>query len=200
MATSKSPRQLALKGLKRLSSDRVDKQGNIKEIFHWGVIAPNDRDPAQDRATAITAATVVEHGLEYAILTKMHRKGPEARDALFESDAAILRDFSAKIILAHNLGILGDQSRSDISMIRQIRNTFAYCRHKLDFDTPEIEAACSQITLMSRAIEKGQATAHEHVREDYIQTCFEFSLWLFTIDEPTPEGAVADPPRAHLGR
>lgn len=200
MTASKSPRQKALSGLKRLSSDRVDRDGNLGDIYHWGILEGSGRDSVHDRATAITASAVVEHGLEYAILTQLHRKGPDARDKLFEGKAAILRDFSAKITLAHAMGILGDDSRSDISMIRHIRNTFAHCRHAMDFDTPEISEACAQITLMRRLEERGQGSRHKHLREDFIQSCFEFSLWLFTIDEPRPEGAVSDPPRAHLGR
>lgn len=200
MPASKSPRARALQGLKRLSADRVDKKGSIAEIFHWGVFANSarKRDPRQDRSTAIAAATVVEHGLEHAILSLLHRRGAETRDNLFEGDAAILRDFSAKITVAHAMGILGDKSRSDISMIRRIRNTFAHCRHSIDFNTPEIAEACRQLTLWKRLIERDQATAKKDVREEYIHICFEFSVWLFTFDEERPEGASAHPPRAQL--
>lgn len=196
MTASKSPRQQALNGLKRLSSDRVNKEAELREVFFW---LGADLDPAQDRPAAITAATVVEHGLEYALLTLMHRRGPETRDRLFEGDAAILRDFSAKTTLAHAMGILGDNSRSDISLIRQIRNTFAHCRHPIGFETPEIAAACEHISVIRRLVERGQASAKErHPRETYLQTCFEFSVWLFTFDEPRPEGSTPHPPRRQL--
>lgn len=199
MAASKSPRTKAWEGLERLSADRVDKNGSIPEIFHWGIIAPNGRDPIHDRATALVATAVVEHGLEYAILANLARNGPTIRDILFEGRGAILRDFSSKTAMAHAMGIIGDETRCDLGAIRRIRNTFAHSRLKIDFDTPEIIAACEQITVLKRLHALGQGSLPKDMRENFLTSCFEFSVWLFTVDDNAAElSPSGHPPRDQL--
>jgi hypothetical protein len=59
---------------------------------------------------------------------------------------------------------------------------------------------------MQRLADQKQGDPMTDVREIYIQSCFEFSLWLFTEDDhlqddPDPlvrAGAKSNPPRAQL--
>lgn len=184
MTAAKSARTKAWEGLEKLSSDRVSRDGDVLQIFHWGIIEPEGgRDPSYDLPTALAAAAVVEHGLEYAILANLARDGPTIRDSLFEGRGAVLRDFAAKTAMAFAMGIIGEQTRCDLGAIRRIRNAFAHTRLKVDFDTPEIVAACEQISVLRRLHEKLQAELPKNMRENYLTSCFELSVWLFTTNE-----------------
>lgn len=184
MVASKSPRNAAWEGLKRLSLDRVDVSAPINEIFHWGLFPKpgQARDRKEERALALVSTAVVEQGLEYALTTKFSRAASEIRDQMFDGEGAVLRDLNAKIRLAYIMSIIGKETRSDLSAIRRIRNTFAHSRLRIDFDTPEIAAACAQITLPDRWEKMMSDEERPRPREAFLQTCFQYALWLFTVD------------------
>lgn len=183
MTASKSPRAAAWEGLKRLVQDRVDVDAPVSEIFHWGIVKnpAKPRDPREDRANVLVATAILDQALEHALLGFFSRDGAEVRDQLFDSEAAPLRDLSAKIRLAYAFSLVGLHSRSDLSAIRRIRNAFAHSRLRLDFETPEVVAACDQISLPKRWANSG--FSDEDARERFLGSCFEFALWLFTYHD-----------------
>ena len=193
MVASKSPRNAAWEGLKRLAQERADIEGPLNHIFHWGIIATKERprDAREDRAHALVAAAIVEQALEHVITPHFCRSTAEIHDQMFDGDGAVLRDLSAKVKLAYMLGIIGKQTRSDLSAIRRIRNTFAHSRLKIDFETPEIEAACQQISLPERWAATGASPFETDARERYLTCCLEFSIWLFaypSVENKGPRG------------
>lgn len=190
MPPSKSPRNTVKEGLKRLMRHRVDQSASFLEVFAYEPIKSvfGKRDPKDDRATALLSTAILEQSLEHALASCFSRDASEIRDQMFDGDGAVLRDLSPKIIMAYMLGIVGPATRSDLVMIRQIRNAFAHSRAVLDFETPEIAAACMEISLCDRAPQMGTQVAGDP-RERFIQTSFEFSLWLFTYDTPGHENS-----------
>ena len=56
-----------------------------------------------------------------------------------------LREFNAKIAMGRALGIYDNRMRDDLRWIKDIRNAFAHVRFKVDFGTPEIQAAVDQL-------------------------------------------------------
>ena len=84
-----------------------------------------------DRAVAIVGAAWVEEALSDAITSFLHSH-QKSQDRLFGSNGP-LSTLSAKIDLARMLGIVTDSIRSDLHVIRDIRNEFAHhIAHKTD--------------------------------------------------------------------
>jgi hypothetical protein len=83
---------------------------------------------ASVRALVLVSAARLDTELEYALKAVLVRN-PTGQDNLFDNDRS-LGSFSAKIALAHRLGIVDDEFHSALQIIRKIRNDFA---HAVDF-------------------------------------------------------------------
>jgi len=101
------------------------------------------RKESNDRAAAIVGATLVEMGLDEAILSRLLPLSNNIRDALFRDDQGYT--FSSKIDLGFALGLYGQKARTDLHRIKRIRNEFA---HNLDrsFESAEIIKICRDLT------------------------------------------------------
>jgi hypothetical protein len=77
-----------------------------------------------DRGAAIIGAAWVEEAILAALESFLYA-GTRSWDRLFDSSGP-LSAFSAKIDLAHVLGLTTDGARSDLHMIREVRNEFAH--------------------------------------------------------------------------
>lgn len=178
-------------GLSRLLSHRPDKDGPLYELFPYNPLAGvrGEQDPKDDRARGILATASLEQALEHALTNKFIRPLTEIRNQLFDGESAPLRDLAAKARLAYAFGIIGEITFSDISVIRQIRNTFAHSRTRVDFDTPEIAFAASCISLGKRYRDTHDGNlsgaSEEGPRDIFFASCFEYSLWLFNENKPT---------------
>ena len=99
-----------------------------------------------DRAVAIVGAAWVEEALSDAIQSVLQSHS-ESWKRLFNGNGP-LAIFSARIDLARLLGIVTDAIRSDLHIIRDIRNEFAHqiahkTEHvKLSFETDHIRNKC----------------------------------------------------------
>jgi DNA-binding MltR family transcriptional regulator len=196
MTASKSPRNKALSALKALNRDKATVTSAIPELFPYGVVATKPRDPKNDRSLALITGTVVEQGLEHALLAFFSPGTGDAeinaRDVLFDGEAPVLGDFSAKVKVAKVAGIIGPRASGDLQLIRAIRNAFAHNRKMLSFDTPEIVGVCEELVcpIYWNAIMEGQIA--QDAREKFIQTCFQLSLYLYTYpsdrDDPEHDG------------
>lgn len=98
----------------------------------------------EDRAFAIVGGTLLERGLEAAVLRKFVDLKKSDYRALFEGTAP-LSSFSAKIKIAHALGVLNDGCKKDLEVIKDIRNAFAHSIAEIDFATPDIAKFCKRI-------------------------------------------------------
>ena len=63
---------------------------------------------------------------------------------MFDSDD-MLGTFGAKIKMGHALQLYGDITRADLNCIKDIRNVFAHAKMQLDFSSPEVIDACTQL-------------------------------------------------------
>lgn len=97
---------------------------------------------------------------------------------MFEDDGAPLRDFGSKIRLSYALGIIGAKAKADLDLIRHIRNTFAHSRAELTFELPEVADACALLTLSERW--PNMMGGIDDPRETFIQTAFQYGLYLIT--------------------
>jgi hypothetical protein len=121
---------------------------------HWDTIlkyADGEPDPKMaDRATVLVLGSILEQGLELAILSHcvLGWNTPEAekeQKRLFGGSDDGAMTFAVKIRLAFALGVFGPRTRNDIDMIRRIRIFFAHDRSHLTFDDPDVVELCAQI-------------------------------------------------------
>jgi hypothetical protein len=97
-----------------------------------------------DRSAAIVAAAIVETILEEGIIDRLLPMSNTHRDSLFGGEASFAT-FSAKINLGLSLGLYGIGTKSDLNLIRKIRNEFAHHANR-SFAHPEISKHCALIT------------------------------------------------------
>jgi hypothetical protein len=94
-----------------------------------------------DRGAAILMATNVENALQSALAGLMWiRKGQNRK--LFGINAPV-GSFANKITLAYALEIIGDETYTNLELIRGIRNAFAHAKQPIDFDSSQIKDACA---------------------------------------------------------
>ena len=164
MVSPQLTRARAIKALRQLINVRAPLGSDkLYEIFHFGVLPSGlpqkagedweraeEQPPEKHRSIVLVIGAILEQGLATAILVNL--PGIEAGNEgyVFMDDAAPLRDFDARIRMAFALGIFGEGMRSDLSLIRSIRNTFAHSRLDINFDTPEVVEACRHFTLPKR--------------------------------------------------
>jgi len=89
---------------------------------------------SSDRATAVLLGSMVDSALEFFI-------GGQLRPTLNSNDRGNLfgergpfGTFSAKILTAYAFNLFGPETRSDLDLIRTIRNAFAHSRRPFGFD------------------------------------------------------------------
>jgi DNA-binding MltR family transcriptional regulator len=136
-----------------------------------------------DRGVAIVGAAWIEEAMSAAIESFLLHD-TKAWQRLFGGNGP-LASFSAKIDLSRLLGLISDIIKSDLHIIREVRNEFAHqiahkTEHtKLGFASPYIKDKCLAI----------KCVAHEGIadsREAFIRSCavlyaeFE-TLWFFGL-------------------
>jgi hypothetical protein len=114
-------------------------------------MTPKDLDDAYKesetetpRGSAIILSTIVEAALEECICARLLPMSNNHRDALFDGEAA-LSSFYAKIDLGFSLGLYGTTTKSDLHLIRRIRNQFAHYSPR-SFSHPEVKKHCVNLT------------------------------------------------------
>lgn len=83
----------------------------------------------EDQTRTILQAVMVEASSTNALLS-----GP-------------LASFSARISACHALGLINDQERDSLTLIREIRNHFAHQWAGADFEVPEVELRCRKLPV-----------------------------------------------------
>lgn len=100
-----------------------------------------------DRVTAVMLGASVETALEKLLASRMRDDlRSDERSKLFGFEGAI-GTFSAKIIVAYAMKIIGPITYSDLNLIKLLRNEFAHSRVPFDFQTPEVVAVCNELQI-----------------------------------------------------
>ena len=102
-------------------------------------------DATDARACVLVLAALVDGLLEKAIRINFVDLDDAKFNGIFRDTTAPLQSFSAKIILAHALGIVDDQFKSQLDKFRAIRNVFAHAVKLVDFDDPVVAAECNKL-------------------------------------------------------
>ncbi len=123
------------------------------EDYHK-VVAELFRQGLPDRAFAIIRMALLDQALEHALKTRLVRNA-ESLDHLFDPDGPV-GPTSAKIYLAHALGLLSERNFANLKTLNKIRNRFAHALllpgeqdqlQAIAFKTPEIARLCSKLAV-----------------------------------------------------
>jgi hypothetical protein len=105
-----------------------------------------DYSVESDRGAIILASTTIEDVLEVKITERLPTliHDDAARKKMFENDGT-LATFSKKIEMAYALGIIDNDYRKKIDLIREIRNACAHARFPLSLEKKELQDACKAL-------------------------------------------------------
>ena len=96
-----------------------------------------------DRAVALMAAAFLEDYLARMISSNMIENS-KVRKEVFDHNGS-LGTFSAKIDIAYMLGLISQEIRKDLHLLRKIRNEFAHTAKPLTFLDHNIKSRCDEL-------------------------------------------------------
>jgi hypothetical protein len=147
------------------------------------------------RGACLLIVAQLENELEAAIVSTMPKMAPDVRSEMFEQDGP-MATFARKISMAAALGIVGPKTRSNLKIIRHIRNAFAHAKIPIDFDTDEVTKACEELHIIDPTAPHSQGehiNVFEGTRPLFMDICASTMLMLyaFTGSEVTVPKGVA---------
>ena len=127
-----------------------------------------------DRGTAVVAAALLEELLQHAVLDRLIELSSERREALFDRNGAPLSTFSAKIEMSFALGVINNDARLALHVIRDIRNIFAHSIDPISFDDPEVAS------IIDNRSSKGVKAMADNRRNKFINSFGAIAVVLFS--------------------
>jgi hypothetical protein len=91
-----------------------------------------------DRGTAVIAAAVLDDLLEMLLTARFVEMGGERHENLFKKTGAPFSSFSSKIETCFAVGVIGNEARLAMHLIREVRNEFAHRIEQITFDHPDV--------------------------------------------------------------
>ena len=122
------------------------------EARHWDDKFHQELAKDSDRATAIVAAALLEQALTTLLRNHLAPCGSQD-DPLFEGAYAPVAAFSAKIDLAHRLGLLSQRWCRDLHLIRKVRNAFAHNVAGCTFEDTSVRSRILELSRSQKAVE-----------------------------------------------
>jgi DNA-binding MltR family transcriptional regulator len=117
----------------KASTDSPTNISELEEAHQWTSTFLRDQfQKESDRAAVILTASLLDETLGTLIRTFLIPCSTP-KDLLFEDATSPLSTFSAKIDMAHRLGLISSKLTRDIHLIRKIRNSFAHDIFGCDF-------------------------------------------------------------------
>lgn len=135
-----------LKKLIELSFESIDqfelpRLELIKENMNFRTLLSHE----SDRGIALMAAAFLEDQLEQ-LLTENLVGDSSVVKGVFSFNGS-LGTFSSKIDMSYLLGLIPNNARADLDIIRRIRNEFAHDSSLIDFKTDKIKSRCENLVF-----------------------------------------------------
>jgi DNA-binding MltR family transcriptional regulator len=146
-----------------------------------------DTGHTADRSMAIIGSTVVERALEAAIAAKFVPLTNSELSELF-GQSGPLSTFFGKIRVAYALNSIGVKTKSDLDIIRAVRNAFAHSLLEMRFDFPEIVALCNefQVLALNAELLGNRALSRGDSKDKFVGTANYIAIRLRRlIDDPS---------------
>lgn len=144
-------------------------EGKLFDVFQ-------ELQNGSDRAVAIVGGSIVEECLELALLAHLHRN-KKITDQLFASSGAF-GAFATKIHLGFLTGIYGPDAHKELSIVKDIRNTFAHSLTVKAFDAQEIADRTNKLIFGERYTEDTRSVTRHNPAVDFKNTPHgEWPVW-----------------------
>jgi hypothetical protein len=98
-----------------------------------------------NRGAAILLATHLESVLQFALINRL-KINPKRWKDVFGYDAP-MGTFDRKVRVAHAIGMITDETRLTLDVVRSVRNAFAHSLIPISFNTPPVADACSLLKV-----------------------------------------------------
>jgi hypothetical protein len=98
------------------------------------------------RGAAILLATHLENALQIVLVERL-RVQQEHFDDIFGSERSPMGTFDSKTRVAHAVGLITDNTRLNLDIIRRVRNAFAHAMTPISFGTKEVMDACAVLLI-----------------------------------------------------
>jgi hypothetical protein len=138
-----SPRSQALSELRRRIRVVPDAIEIVSKIHDLEAQTYTGIDPTATRAIILVSAGLLEYSVAVAI--KSYFQIPDddqtLHQKLFDGDRereGIIGNFYARNVIAHALGIYGENTFKDINLVRVIRNACAHAKSDLDLSSEKL--------------------------------------------------------------
>src|SRR5271165_1082562 len=150
---------------------------------------PSAKPERQDRYIALVSGTLLDHALKTAISKHLIS---EDKDLLYsivdDYDRSPLGTFSAKIKIAHALGIVDDTTRNNLDVLRSIRNNFAHSVIEFEFASSECANEINKLVVQPKAFKR--FWEHWSPRCKFVTTVFTYYHAIFAY----PHERIRNPP------
>ena len=101
---------------------------------------------SSDYETAMLCGSLLDAMLRHAILASFAPIGKTHVDNLFsDANNSPLSTYAAKIKIAHALGIISSDTKTQIEHLKSIRNSFAHISESVSFSEPSVIIECDKI-------------------------------------------------------
>ncbi|WP_439699124.1 MltR family transcriptional regulator [Mucilaginibacter sp. AW1-7] len=117
---------------------KKEQLANFEKSYDEFIKFRSELSKETDRGVALMAAALLDYELELLIKTKMLGTSSFLKD-LFEFNGP-LGTFSAKIKIAYSIGLISKETKSDLDLIRKIRNEFGHQYTPISFESTSIAA------------------------------------------------------------
>lgn len=134
--------------------DLVSKKQDLKALSN---LAPDSAYHAElnkemsatgnDRGYCLLVSSLLENAIDKVLTVQISHLSSKEREAFFDSHGPA-GAFSRKIALLHAFYIVGNVTRRNLDIIRDIRNAFAHGKVPLTFETPQVKALCDELRLI----------------------------------------------------
>ena len=119
----------------------------------WDELFSKEFERESDRACVILSVAMLDRALETILKAKLAPTS-SSEDELLEGAYVPISNFSARIDLAHRLGLISTSFCRDLHIIRRIRNDFAHNVRGCSFKDPSVDARVLELSRSSGMIEK----------------------------------------------
>lgn len=117
------------------------------------------------RASALSLIAYIDCLLEGCLMLSFVQLSTKETNRIFRNSGAPLYDVSPKIKMAYALGIISDELRRQLEIMRDIRNAFAHSMHDIGFTHSTIKKECKGLDLRkldNRAKNKAKSPEMEY--------------------------------------
>ena len=145
---------------------------------------------APDRVSAILGVAFVEEKLTEAIKSRL-LNDKDAASKLFKPSGPI-GAYASKVELGYLLGLYKKETRNDLLILGEIRNSFAHWTKLIDFGSREIRPKCENLTLYERVfgpkIDRPKPFDRRMAKDEFLETVSIAAnichSWVFTPNHP----------------